>query len=46
MENFPVYHSWSRRTEGAQRQQRREGVYITFLKKAQNRKVGSIDGST
>ncbi len=32
MQNFPVYDGWSRRTEGAQRQQRREGVYTTFLK--------------
>ena len=45
MVNFPVYDSWSQRTEGAQRQQRREGVYTTFLKKPQNRKIVSVFGS-
>src|SRR5712691_9029980 len=37
--NFPVFDGWHPTAEGAQHEQRRQRVYHTFLKKAQNRKV-------
>ena len=43
--NFPVFDAWTLKIQRAQHEQRRRLCYQTFLKRPQNRKVGSIDGS-